>query len=400
VFWNALGVPESFDAERAPFLQCASELSCYCSVRDPLSLEALLAAGVRTQVAVTPDPRVLPVATSEGELCRTWTALLGAPPDPARPTLCLQVEGEILREQPSELCAALRAVAWQHHFRRLLLVPAGPADERMHELATRLGRGVVLLDRSVTPQEQTALVWGSDAWIGSSVQGCLKALAFHKPHLALGRSRDLRGHVELLGRPQFVLPAAADLRFSAEWLLPAVRGEVAEVHRELCRQTAHHFDRMAELLTMGCQQMARTGAESLAGCAAREWYRRARAHRRLHELIAHLEAVQQHAADLRRHYSQPHFRAAEAVHRLLCRVPLALRRLRALVKPVRPTRLVAPPEPVGEQLDRLLFLDAPLRWLCSRTFPGRCPATSIARWPTVGALRCVPNWDRGSSITG
>jgi len=389
VLWNALGAPGPFAEDLVPFVQLGCRLSGYRSVRDPRTWEALRAAGVEDAIEVVPDCRVLLADLYRAaELEETWRKLQPGLGLSGGRLLCFQSHPEQLRGHSDELAKQLD-ILLEGPFRQVLLLPLSQAEHRaLQGLQARLGERAVLLRPNAEGRHVAAVIRGTDAFVGTSLHGCLTALAYHRPHLCLAGSGKLQGYLRLLERPACALASWSQLTEATAWLLADQIPHLRSVQARLGQQAAVHFDRLAAAIQAAPRVPRQTvqaiwrasGLENTAHQAVLRQLERCTAQARWQGALEQHQAVQGLQAELRatdheiaRLRKQVHRYQQYWLHRLVDQLIYVIKRWRyvspSLSRVVAGLRWLSAGmawlvgRRAGLWLDRLLFLDPPAFWL-------------------------------------
>lgn len=185
VVWHAVGVPFKLDAGAAKCVRDALASKRYVSVHGPSSRERLLATGTEQEIALVPDPAVLVSRLFPAETLSKRAGYLRAVesyPTEERPLL---LQGSAAVAPHVEQVAATVSEAAQHHpgvpIVLVALAPARGDAEFAEALASRIPVPVYRLPAEVTLEDLVAAIANARAFVGSSPQGYLTALAFGVP---------------------------------------------------------------------------------------------------------------------------------------------------------------------------------------------------------------------------
>jgi GT2 family glycosyltransferase len=325
LLWSALGVVGTIDDEKAPLVQLASELTAFRSVRDPLAMESLRQAGVVDPIALMPDPQVfLAEEQTSEQLSGTWIHLVKRAPNRELPTLCLNVREEMLGSGTDDLREAIRTLTGRHFARAILYSNLTMPGYRqvLESVSEEMGPAVLALGRAPSFRERLALAWGADAVVSGDMQDCLMALAFHKPHLAIGRDSRLGAYAALLGRRELAVRDSSSIPSAMECLMPHQMSILADRHEALCREASEQFDQMALLIEdrarlqrnagkpAGQLQVAqatngRGGQKAFAEFATRQWCEAAIDQHRERVRIENLQSSRRQSEGLAENYGTP-----------------------------------------------------------------------------------------------
>ena len=245
---HAVGVTHAEDGRVAELARAAT----VAAVRDRHSAARLRAAGVtRSDLSVVPDTAFLVDRLfDDGALDAALARLRDGAhvPPSGRP---LVVQGcDLLVPHVGAIAAAL--VALQDD-REVVVVETGRGrgDDRFADtLVTALDRDVWRMPAWAGVLEIAAVIRASDAFLGSSLHGCITAAAFGRPFVTLDLAREpkLAGLGSVTGRPECVASSAAEIPRAldrAHRRAATLPDDVVALQREVDR----HFDRVAGVAT-------------------------------------------------------------------------------------------------------------------------------------------------------
>lgn len=246
--WHGVGVPFSFGAEEAERIRRAVGHRAYLTVRDELSRDKLVAAGVDREVVVVPDSvfaisRLYPIGVLEQRVGEMRAAGVY----PTAGALVLQGSRSLLdhadaiAEQASRLCRSRHLVP--------VLAETGPIHgdgEFVDALAERLPEAV-RLPAATDLQDLTAAIACSAGFVGSSLHGNVVAAAFDRPglFLDLARQAKLEGQAMMLDAPERHVDDVAEL--ASAFARVTARGSIGDHVDHLRRRLDEHFDWLAKL---------------------------------------------------------------------------------------------------------------------------------------------------------
>jgi polysaccharide pyruvyl transferase WcaK-like protein len=267
VAWHSVGLPFDLEGEIAERVRSALERRAYVSVRDEISRERLVRAGVDREIAVVPDSALLvDRVVSEQQLERRLAYLrgIGSYPPSGRP-LVVQGSRQLL-PRVDDVARALTAALEEAGEVPILLLETGACHgdgEFADALEAVLPRRVHRMPESPTVEDVVAAIVQSRGFAGLSLHGSLVAFARGLPTAILGLAggySKLAGFAALAGREDALVR-------SPDELLPALRrvlagdgagGDVAG----LSRRIDAHFDVLAELAERSAAQRSDgTGAD-------------------------------------------------------------------------------------------------------------------------------------------
>ena len=251
VIWHAVGIPFELDDTAAARVRASLASKRYVSVRDAVSRRRLVATGIEQEVALVPDPillapRVFPAETLRKRL--DYLRALGAYPADERPlVVSCDVEtaeglaglGQALA-QTAEVSAGVPIV--------LLVMALGRgAEERVHALASQIGRAVHRLPADVTLEDLAAAITSARGFVGGSPQGCLTALAFGVPAVLVSQASGspFEGFDASPGDDAFAVCDPAGLAGAVAALMRREDGVDTRALGPLVDGLDEHFDRIA-----------------------------------------------------------------------------------------------------------------------------------------------------------
>ncbi len=200
--WLAPGVPRAVDSHLERHLRWLAEASELVAVHDQASRLHLIAAGVRSEVVVVPDPLwEIDRLWDRALLKRTaWEALGDSALEPEEGYVAIQLSEQDARRPPVELAAEIRKIARLAECRPLLLIFGARDRGAMfaRSIATELGSGtpIVYADSLVLV---AAVLAGARLYVGAALNGVLAALSLSVPAVAVASAGE-RGLEELSGQ--------------------------------------------------------------------------------------------------------------------------------------------------------------------------------------------------------
>jgi len=258
VAWHAVGVPRDFSPGEAPRIREALAARAYVAVRDEISRERLLAAVADREIEVVPDPILLVGDFFSGDVLARRLRFLRTmgwyPAD--RAPLLLQGGAALVRHAPG-VAEAVRAVLGELGNPPLVLIETGPCHGDgafLDALAPGLPGPVYRMPAAVSLEDVAAALANARAFAGSSLPGCLTALAHGVPFVAIGQEGAVAELPDALRRA-FAPDRPAVLRSTLENLLPRI---------------AASFDRLAEIAERSWAARAERGERPGLPAMARE----------------------------------------------------------------------------------------------------------------------------------
>jgi lipopolysaccharide transport system ATP-binding protein len=292
VAWHAVGVPFDLDEATATRVRDALDRRAYVAVRDAISRERLVRAGVERPIELVPDSAFVLDRVFDRDLIeRRLGHLRELDAYPAgRP---LVVQGS--RALVAHVEAIGREVAKEVErdpSLELVVLETGRChgdDDFAEALAAHVPEAR-RLPRHVTVEDMVAAVAGSRGFVGISLHGNIAALVFGLPSaiLDLAAYSKLEGLADLVGCEDRRATAPEEV---SRVIAATVAGKSAAADvTPLVRSVDAHFDRLAALAeTMTARR--RDGAPSLAAL---------RALRQRHEALGHAYGVRGRQLDSER----------------------------------------------------------------------------------------------------
>lgn len=288
--WHAVGIPFDFDDDEAARVRAALADRRYVSVRDPLSRDRLIRAGVEREIHVVPDSafvldRILPrdlLAKRIAYLRATCAYPIDVPP--------LIVQGSsALMSFADEIGSALRRVLREHESPPVVLLETGPchgdagfADAIAPHLEDRPYR----VGAESTVEDIAAAISHSRGFVGLSLHGSITAFVYGLPSAIL----NLVGYSKLdalagqIGHDALVT-SVDDLDAALGRVAAGVRANGDRAAFEA--RVDDHFDALAELAEVaawerGAPLDAGMASGTVSGSSVHEAVRRYEALRRAH----------------------------------------------------------------------------------------------------------------------
>jgi polysaccharide pyruvyl transferase WcaK-like protein len=252
VVWHAVGVPFDPTPHEAERFRAALASRNYVAVRDERSRERLVQSGVSCEITVVPDSalllsRVLPDEVLDRRLA--FLRRMGWYPGDGK-ALVVQGNRDMLAFVP-EIAAALDQILVHHADLQPVLIQTGVCHgdgDMAGALEAALSRRVFRLPPEVGVEDIAAAISRSAAFVGSSLHGCITALAFGRPFLVLNLDAQskLDGFADLADRDGAVARAPTEVGPALERVLD--QGADAAPATRLQRQVDDHFDRVATIV--------------------------------------------------------------------------------------------------------------------------------------------------------
>jgi hypothetical protein len=192
--WNAPGVPRAFPPALLSVACWAAAAADHLSVRDPRSLARLRGAGFAGPVEVVLD--------TAAEVAELWTAaereaawreaFSSRGRSPAERSIVFHLNARYVGSDPGETAACVERIAarWDALPILVALGPCHGDDALAAEVAERLGRDALLIDRPRSLREVAACIERSSLYVGSSLHGLITAAAFGRPGIVIGRESE------------------------------------------------------------------------------------------------------------------------------------------------------------------------------------------------------------------
>jgi polysaccharide pyruvyl transferase WcaK-like protein len=262
ILWNAPGVTFPFEPSRRLLVQRACSFVRYAAVRDEISRDYLLEAGVEGPIHVFPDSGILLAELVRQRVDEEKVGRLlrrrGVEPDD-RGLLCFQCAPGFLRKEEVSVAKSLARIADSRNL-EVVLLPIGlcHGDLDALRLAQRAGGNRFTLVEDVeSPLEIGAVIGACDYFVGSSLHGNLSALSFGIPHIIINnplRSAKLEGLVQLAHLEEFRITDWEDLESSFDRLVATPRERWTKTGDHLKARASAHFDRLAEEISRSAEE--------------------------------------------------------------------------------------------------------------------------------------------------
>ncbi len=253
--WQSVGVPFGLAPGEAQRIREALAARAYVAVRDEASRESLVAAGVDREIEVVPDPILLVGDFFPAEVLARRLRFLRTmgwyPAD--RAPLLLQGGADLVRRAPG-VAEAVRAVLGELGHPPLVLIETGPCHGDgafLDALAPALPGPVHRMPAAVSLEDVAAALAHARAFAGSSVSGCLTALAYGVPFVPIGQVAELPDAL----RRAFAPDRPAALQSLLQGMLPRI---------------AASFDRLAEIAEWSWGDRVKRGERPGLAAMARE----------------------------------------------------------------------------------------------------------------------------------
>ena len=252
VVWHAVGVPFDPTAQEAERFRAALASRDYIAVRDERSRARLVQAGVANEITVVPDSALLLTRVLSDEVLDRRLAFLrrmGWYPSDGE-ALVVQGNRDMLRFVP-EIATALDEILTRHTNVQPVLIETGVCHgdgDLADALEAALSRQVWRLPPEVGVEDIAAAISRSAAFVGSSLHGCITALAFSRPFVVLNfdASSKLDGFVDLVDREGAV--ARNPREVVAALARGLSQGSASGRATRLQRHVDDHFDRVADIV--------------------------------------------------------------------------------------------------------------------------------------------------------
>jgi hypothetical protein len=272
VVWHAVGVPFELDAGTAKRVRDALASKRYVSVQGPASRERLLAMGTEQEIALVPDPAVLVPRLVPAETISKRVGYLRAIESyPAEERPLLVQGGAAVAPHLEQVAGAVSEVAQHNPGLPIVLVALAPARgdaELADALASRIAAPLYRLPAEVTLEDLVAAIANARAFVGSSPQGYLTALAFgvRSALVSVADASTLDGFGAWAGEQAVVVPA--DLAGTITALLRDDAAVDTGSPQVLAGAVDDHFDTLAEIAEQSWSE--RLAGSERAGAAAAE----------------------------------------------------------------------------------------------------------------------------------
>ena len=252
VLWNALGVPYAFSLEQASIVRELCTEVDYVSVRDDLSRERLLRAGIDKQVHIAPDTALLlPKHFPKETLFPRAQKILESLGLSAENLLVFQVAPHFLGDNANEVAQILQRLH-QKYALKILLLPIGYCHEDQMALRCihhKSRESFAFIEEKLHPLDIAALIACSCAFAGNSLHGAITAFAYEVPHAIIntGRLDKLSNFAQLIGRPEICVHQWQDFYDHCDNLLQHQATSPVSIDA-LCSKVEAHFDRISRIV--------------------------------------------------------------------------------------------------------------------------------------------------------
>ncbi|HJQ30182.1 MAG TPA: polysaccharide pyruvyl transferase family protein, partial [Rubrobacter sp.] len=261
ILWNAPGVPFRFEPTRRSLVRLALSHVRYAAVRDEVSRDHLLEAGVDEPVHVYPDTGILlaEIIRRRADLEKVRDLLPRGAGSNGRGFLCFQCSPGFLRREEELIARSLAGIAARRDL-DVVLLPIGlcHGDQEALRLIQRAsGNRFTLVEGLEEPLEIGAVIGACDYFVGSSLHGNLTALSFGIPHLVVNNpvpAVKLDGLLQLARLGEFRITDWGDLQDGIDRLFAAPRERWAKAGDRLKAQASEHFDRLADEISRSAAQ--------------------------------------------------------------------------------------------------------------------------------------------------
>jgi hypothetical protein len=248
VAWNSVGIPFDLEGELAQRVRSALEHRAYVSVREEISRDRLLRAGVTREIVVVPDSAFLiDRIVTESQIARRLAYLRGVGSYPAsKQPLIVQGSRALL----PHVAAIAEALAEAEDI-PIVLLETGPCHgdgEFAEAIANTLGGHIYRMPANPTVADVVAAIVSARAFVGLSLHGNEIAVAYGVPNaildLGLGYSK-LAGFAALARCEDALVRSPEELKRAVRRVVTIETGkhDLGEVKRRIDT----HFDALAEL---------------------------------------------------------------------------------------------------------------------------------------------------------
>lgn len=193
LLWNAPGVPMEFWTSEKMMTKELVELADYISVRDELSANNLIEAGVEKDVHVVPDT-VFSISelVSEEEI-NQYFEKVNLPAE--RKQYVVFHANQTFGEKEIQDCIDVLRKIKKEHGMEIVLLPIGYAlgDENfISELKARCPGEFITFDEKLSPMEMLSVIVNANAYVGASLHGCITASSFGVPVVSCNYNRFIK----------------------------------------------------------------------------------------------------------------------------------------------------------------------------------------------------------------
>lgn len=252
LLWNAPGVPFAFSKKEEPLVKALTGVADYVSVRDYLSQENL-------QPVCTQDVHVVP-----DTVCSISSLIPREQLIPYYQQVCKRFNfsdeekymvfqaSAVINSEDAKTCAETLLSIKKNFGLQIYLLPIGYALDDTNSLSyiQNLYPGEFsLIAEKLTPLETLSVIVHSQAYIGSSLHGCITANSYGVGAVVFNNVKlnKIPGYLQLTKQEQNLIEHACDLYQAFEKIME----QSVFFPDNLCSNIEVHFQKMAQLVEKG-----------------------------------------------------------------------------------------------------------------------------------------------------
>ncbi|MBD2251221.1 glycosyltransferase [Nostoc parmelioides] len=253
VIWNSVGIPFRFNEQQSLLLRKSLEKIAYISVRDDLSRQKLIDAGIDQEIYLVPDTAFLISRyypkTNLTEIHRNLIQTNQFPG--SGKVLCFQVNYDAMKYLP-ELVLAIKEIILICPEIEIVFLPIGLCHKDqviLQKLQAEIDKRTFLLCGDIDIKKIATVIAYSDYFAGTSLHGNITAYAYGIPNLLINFSdlEKIKGIAKIMGLEQNIINQASILKTSLHQLIQQQKREHRNLS-EIIKKIDDHFDKIAEIL--------------------------------------------------------------------------------------------------------------------------------------------------------
>ncbi|OYE05969.1 glycosyltransferase [Nostoc sp. 'Peltigera membranacea cyanobiont' 232] len=253
VIWNSVGIPFDFDNNQAFFLRKNLDKIPYISVRDALSKEKLINAGIEKEIYIVPDTAFLVARYyPKGNLADIHQDIIQTNEFPEYgKVLCFQVNFDAIKYL-KELVIAIEKLIELEPELEIVFLPIGLCHNDQLTLQTlqkEISKKTFLVHGNIDTRKIATIIAYSDYFAGTSLHGNITAYAYGIPHLFMNFSNleKIKGNAIIMESEQSVITQVSMLETSLLKLIKQQKNWDRPLS-QLIKKIDTHFDKIADIL--------------------------------------------------------------------------------------------------------------------------------------------------------
>lgn len=265
IAWNAVGIPKRFSENESILIRHICKKVGYLSVRDEISKENLLEAGVQQPIAVVPDTvLLLPEVYPLKDLHENIKHLSKKYSYPFENKIIFQLAPYFLHVASIEKITALLKKVSEEQQTKIILLPLGHCHddvETLRKINKQLLNYTYLIEEDLSLKDTTSIIAHGKCFFGSSLHGAITAFAFQVPFLSLNLNKPLSkldGFAHLIGMPERCLHDLVEWEEKKGLLNSMNNKEILEI---LQQKIHEHFRKIFSLFSQKSLQSSFEGTE-------------------------------------------------------------------------------------------------------------------------------------------